>query len=532
MCPGVEVNELLVVRRRLFEVEWKPRSAAVLICVLVLLMVAPVQSASALKPELIVQTGHSASVQAATFSPDGKTLLTVSEDKTIKLWETASGRELRSISNWVQSVALSPDGKTFASASSDTTIKLWETDSAQGIASLCSFGKKDWVVVTKDGQYDASNLESISSLVWVLPDEPMKAYPLEIFMKQYFEPGLLGRILKREKLPDAPPLSELNRTQPLVTINSVTPRKDSTDLVDVTVSYQSVASEQPGKKNGKVSGVYELKLFRDGRLVAYLPEGESFYPKSRVDLSRGSDEKNSHTFTVKLPHNGAKNYSFSAFAFNVDQVKSSTTPSWIYQMEKPLETKKGRAYVIAFGVNQYEDPSWNLKHAIADAREYETTLIPRLKERELFSEVVPIRLVAPSDQGELPATKETLRDVLLALSGNAPANPQVAKILSKNAIRKIEPEDFVLLSFSCHGATNEKTGAFYLFPSNIGEKQDQGLTPELEKKGISSAELTDWVKDIDASDMVLVIDACHSGAAEGKEFKPGPMGSAGLGQLA
>ena len=40
------------------------------------------------------------------------------------------------------------------------------------------------------------------------------------------------------------------------------------------------------------------------------------------------------------------------------------------------------------------------------------------------------------------------------------------------------------------------------------------------------------VRDIDAGDIVLVIDACHSAKVTGTEFKPGPMGSRGMGQLA
>ena len=75
-------------------------------------------------------TGHSSYVSSVALSRDRKTIISGSADKTIRIWDTETEKEVRILtghSNKILSIALSRDGKTIISGSGDSTVKIWNT---------------------------------------------------------------------------------------------------------------------------------------------------------------------------------------------------------------------------------------------------------------------------------------------------------------------------------------------------------------------------------------------------------------------
>lgn len=122
------------------------------------------------KPELVLQTGYNNFFGPTRlgFSSDGRLLATATfHTNTIKLWETATGRELRDLSAGGQNTsslspvfAFSPDNRLLAAAGGNNSVRVWEVANGHEVQTLTAGGQASfmgafgvtWLAFSADGK--------------------------------------------------------------------------------------------------------------------------------------------------------------------------------------------------------------------------------------------------------------------------------------------------------------------------------------------------------------------------------------------
>ncbi|MBQ9187283.1 MAG: WD40 repeat domain-containing protein [Prevotella sp.] len=116
--------------------------------------------------------GHTGRVNSASFSPDGKLVVSASDDNTIRLWDFKTGRQignpLKGHTGRVNSASFSPDGKHIVSSSNDSTIRIWDSKSGKQIGNPLKghTGRVNSALFSPDGKHVVSASDDNTIRIW------------------------------------------------------------------------------------------------------------------------------------------------------------------------------------------------------------------------------------------------------------------------------------------------------------------------------------------------------------------------------
>jgi WD40 repeat protein len=120
--------------------------------------------------QLLTLRGHEASIWSIAWSPDGSKLATASDDKTAKVWDASTGHTLLTLHGHqasARSIAWSPDGTRLATASFDNTGKVWEASTGRELLTLRGHQGYVWAIAwSRDGSKLATASDDKTARVW------------------------------------------------------------------------------------------------------------------------------------------------------------------------------------------------------------------------------------------------------------------------------------------------------------------------------------------------------------------------------
>jgi WD40 repeat protein len=420
------------------------------------------------------------------------------QDKQVSKWNLATGERMnvytfqipKSIKSMMK-IALSPDGKRLF-VGGDSCLRILAVPEWKEIAMATGFDDNEWIVITSEGYYNAS--EKGAEYLRVLAGE--HSYDVDSFYDVFYRPDIVAAKLRGEDISGLVKLTMKDAIQsPPPTVEFTTVPSD-TDTARVKVCYQA-------KSSG--GGIGEVRLFHNGKLI----ESDGYYREAaRATVERTQvaalnskaiyEDMRSVTIKEKAgispPAAKAKGDVVDACseidavagendigvtAFNRENTVQGQMKTAKFNSKVPAQ--EPHLYILAIGIDQYQDAGVALKYTVKDARDIEAKL------RQQTASLYDSRNIHYSLLANEQATKAAILGRISELA------------------KTVRPTDSFILFVAGHGVLLQDQ--YYMLTHDYnGRASDASM--------ISSNEIVEMSKKIGSLSQLFIFDTCHAGGMD------------------
>lgn len=390
---------------------------------------------------------------------------------------------------------ITADGKKVVVALGDGSIRWYGVDSGRELLGLFVHNNgSDWVAWRGDGFY-ASSPQGDQYVGWLVNRGDRQSpdfYRAVQFERRLYRPDLVRVALRASTLAAVAAAEQLADTlrqmaAPRVSIESISPGNEP-GLLNVRLSAESTG--QP---------ISELGVYVDG------------VPQLRAtERTVAAAESQRVTRTVSARVGNAQ---------SVIRVEAETDRSLGVDESSPLvqpaaaRTKPGKLWLVVTGVSRFDSV---LACEVDKSCKVKVSQLPNTT-----NDASELAEVLTRHTGKLFSSVSTV-----LLTEDAPDKPTKANLVSRlQELEKVSPEDTVLVFVASHGFTPDPASGEYYFVTKDATQQDllavftakpgQPVDVRAAASLMSGTELHALLKRVPGK-RILVLDTCHSGAADGR----------------
>ncbi len=328
-------------------------------------------------------------------------------------------------------------------------LNIWDWQKGKLVISLLNFTDGNWIVYTPDGYFDCSP-DAAKYVTWKVGDE---VYAFDQYWEEYYVPDLLYKVLHGEFVPSekldipVPPSVEI---------------LDPTDRIEVKGNTTTITARVTDDVK-----VEEVVVAVNGRPI-------NSTVRDAIEFTENTDK--SVTFKATVPLTPGPNV-IEVYAY--DDRKTRSWEEKVYVTSTGASEGASNLYVLAIGVSEYMDQSYNLGYAADDAK----SIVDILKsQKDLLYSEIKVHLLTDKEA--------TTKNVLNAMT-------EIRKTITMN--------DVLVIFMAGHGVKDK--GYKFYFLTHDAQLGD------LTSTALGWADFQVMLRDTPARNVIMMLDSCHSGAA-------------------